>query len=125
MMTVCPVSTVVAAYGACDVTFTTVTASGISEECTAAVNGAQGPVDLLVQSVTGEITVTLLRGDGPTAAGERTYVVPSGGSMCITVSTGETVCADGTVRFRLEAEGAFSTLRPKIAVIRRLNSVTH
>ena len=118
-MTVCPVSTVVAAYGASDITFTTVSAGSAPEECSAAVTGAQGPVDLLVQSTTGSITVTLLSGDGPSAAGERTFTVPSGGSKCISVSTGETVRADGTVHFTLSAGNAL------VAVIRHINVVTH
>ena len=121
-MTVCPVSTVAAAHGASDVTFTTVSASGTSEECSAAVTGAQGPVDLLVQPASGDVTVTLFGGDGPSAAGNRTFAVPSGGCKCISVSTGETLRADGTVRFRLEAGSAFSA---KVAVIRHLNVVTH
>lgn len=121
-MTVCPVSTVAAAHGASDVTFTTVSASGTSEECTAAVTGAQGPVDLLVQPASGDVTVTLFGGDGPSAVGNRTFAVPSGGCKCISVSTGETLRADGTVRFRLEAGSAFSA---KVAVIRHLNVVTH
>ena len=120
-MTVCSVSTVVAACGAGDVTFNSVSTSGTSEECIADISGG-GAVDLIVLSDNGEVTVTVMGGDGPTAIGDRTYAVKSGCCKSITVPTGEARCADGKLRFTI---GAKSALDVRVAVIRRLNVVTH
>ena len=124
-MTSCPASTIIAASGVSDVTFTVVTADGIKEECSAEVSGASGSVDLIVDGVSSEMKLTLHGGDGPTATGDRVFVLPTGKSKCITVSTGEAVHADGTIRFTLEAEGGFNTLKPRIAILKHLNVVTH
>lgn len=124
-MTNCPVSTVVAAGGASDVVFTTVTASSIREECVAKLTGAKDPVEIIVSSTNGDITVTPLKGDGPAAAAGRACEVDSGRTKCITVSSGEALRSDGTIHFTLEAEGAFSTLKPKVAVLQHKNVNTY
>ena len=124
-MTSCPVSTVVASKGASNFALGYVLASNMREECIAKLTDWQDPVDLIVSSTTGEISVTLLAGNGPSAAGDRSFTVPSGQSKCISVSSGEFLHADGCIHFVLEGGLVFSTLRPRVGVVQHINVLTH
>ncbi|MCH5183848.1 MAG: hypothetical protein J1E00_06705 [Oscillospiraceae bacterium] len=124
-MTECIVSTVVAAEGASEVFFTSISEDTVREECFAKLTGAKDPVEIIVFSVSGDLTVTPLKGDGPAAAAGRTYKVHSGFAKCVTVSSGEVLRSDGTIHFVLEAEKEFSDLNPVVAIVQHKDVHTH
>lgn len=125
-MTTCPSTTLVGEGVAQDVRFTTAIFAGTQEDFCADVTGANGPVDILVDvSTSWPVTLTVYGGDGPVAGKDKSYTVPAESCMCIPVSTGETVHADGMLHFSLSSIGALALTRPRVAVVKHIRVKNH
>lgn len=88
----------------------------------------KGEIDVIVDNTTSEstpITLTVYGGVSPVAMADAEYEIEAGKEILVSVSSAETMQADGTLKMQISAESSLALLGIRVIAIKRRYVTNH
>lgn len=111
-----------------EVTVNTITAAGKTVDLICPINDCKGEVDVIVDNTTSEstpITLTVYGGVSPVKMEDTEYEVAAGKEIRISLSTAETMQADGKLKMKISSESSLALLGIHVLLFKRRYVTAH